>query len=183
MRSRKRTKARTLSSAHYSYDMYRKLIKLLTLAFIAGSVLSCTYQHWTAIDWHIENNSGKDIIIVNAINKNEVPISIPNGDIYKESVAGGGWIPGPFNDAKVINVIFDNERIINYDTRNGSGWDVFHNPLIWDNYEDVLIKEDKLHKEYEYRYTFVPEQYEMAEPYDPDAPRQEEDDGPQADEP
>ncbi len=49
---------------------------------------------------------------------------------------------------------------------------MFNNPLNLDNYRKVVIKDEDKLTVTEYYYTFVPEQYEMAEPYDPDAPEE-----------
>jgi hypothetical protein len=148
--------------------------KLLILVLMCGLITCCIRESGTIIDWYIENQSGKDIVVVNTARPDKDPIFIPNGAIHTESWGGQGGSAkeGPFYNAFNIDVIFNNERIINYDYRENM--DVFNNPLNWDNYEKVLVVNEKRHKEYKYYYTFLPEQYDMAEPYNPEEPEVEE---------
>ncbi len=147
--------------------------KLLVLGLITSSIISCHREAVTKITCYHENKSGKDIVVIDTKRPNQEPISISNGATFSASwaVEGGAGGPGPLNYAKNVDVIFNNERIINYDYMDRS---VFNNPLYWNNYEKVIVVDKKRYKEYEYYYTFVPEQYDMAEPYDPDEPEPEE---------
>ncbi len=147
--------------------------RLLIFGLIVGAVASCGKEPVNLVTWYIENKTGKDIVIVNTKRPKKEPVFIPNGTTYSErGVGDGGGYPGPFDRASNIDVIFNNERIINYDVYGNR--EAFNNPLIWDNYRKVIIMETKWRDEYEYYYTFVPEQYDMAEPYDPDEPEPEE---------
>lgn len=121
---------------------------------------------------YFENASGKDIVVINTERPNKEPIYIPMGTVHMESwVEGGGDTYGPFHYAWNVDVIFNDERIINYDVYSNRF--AFNNPLYWENYKKDTVRYDKHYKEYEYYYTFVPEQYDMAEPYNPNEPEPE----------
>ena len=142
-----------------------KLLVVIAVLFSACHVESASFA-----TYFIENKSSKDIVVVNTERPDKEPISIPDGTTYSETGGGErGQSKGPFYTALQIDVIFNNERIINY-----SVYDVemFNNPLNLDNYRKVVIKDEDKLTVTEYYYTFVPEQYEMAEPYDPDAPEE-----------
>ncbi len=134
---------------------------VIVLGFLTG-LLGCRIEFFSGFTALFKNDSGVNITVIT----DTETISIDQGEIYYQR---GGDIGGahfyPFN-SRQITVIFNGDRYISYDDRDEGA---FNNPLRYSNYETTKKVIDKHRTDYEYRYTFVPEQYEMAEPYDPDA--------------
>ncbi len=145
--------------------------KVLVFGLIAGATASCGKEPSSVVHWYYENKSGKDIVVIDTKRSDKEPVSIPNGTTYYE-ISGGRNGIGPFDNAINIDVIFNNERIINYDIYDNR--DAFNSPFNGANYIKVTIKDEEWYDEYAYYYTFVPEQYDMAEPYNPEDPEPEE---------
>lgn len=148
--------------------MSKYVFDLIVFSIMLFFSMSCMRNSTTMTTLFYENSSGADITIIK-VGSNKEPIHIRNGSIYTEQGGGGAGdgITHPFGWYREIDVIFNNERIISYNVNDRKA---FNNPLILSNYEIVKVKEEKYLTEYECYYTFVPEQYEMAEPYDPNEP-------------
>ncbi len=146
----------------------KTIIKCLLVLILFLCVAGCHRERWLGYTAYYQNDSGVDITVIT----DSESISIPRGEVYSEK---DGYIGGvsfyPFHSL-VITVIFNGDRAVSYSYKE-EDITLLNNPCVPSNYETTKRVIDKYTTEYEFRYSFVPEQYEMAEPYDPDAQQEE----------
>ena len=141
-----------------------KKILLLVMIVFMSMLSSCIFaESQTIVEYVYKNESGADIIIIDAYSSNKI-LEIPNNAEIINRLEDFTFV-SPFEERPLIEVIFKDEKVLVYSSDDVSA---YNNPLWINNYQLLEERKQRLKKYsyYKYSYTFTDEHYELAIPLD-----------------